>query len=323
MYPSLKTGRLGQKNRCRNWLLASFISMLLPAIFQTAAQDALATLNNNVANDAVSAVEVFSAGNTVAAGSFRYDNPGPSDVKFNTFKLPLSHKFGSPTNGFRPLIESYLGYFDLKQDIYSFGPPTGELRVQSWTGTVGGGVDWRINDWLSLVPRFMLAYSHVWQTIDRDVPPSDPTSGLLQDWNANALSLLPSLELKAKWTLGRWDLGFDSRYTYIRVLGLNDNSALINLNSDSDVWRNEVSAHFQSSWTIFAMPLGFYTSFARHDLAGQIRHSDFVEHFYEARVGFTVLVPTWAKPVRDLDVSAAYYFEGPLSGYSLGLGLDF
>jgi len=279
--------------------------------------------NNNLANDAVSAVEVFSAANIIATGSFQYDNPGEEDVEFYTYKLPASYKFGSPTNRFRPFIGAYVGYFDLKQDVTGFGPPTGNLRVQSWTGTAGGGVEWRINDWLSVSPGLMLAYSHAWQNFDRAVPPTDPTAGLLVEWEANALTLLPSIEANAAWTFGRWELGVNSRYTYIRVFGLSDNSPLIDLDSESQVWRNEISARYRSPWELFTMPVGVFSTFSRHDLAGQIQHSDFVEHFYEARLGMTFLLPHWAKPVSELEFSGAYYFEGPFTGYSLGLALSF
>lgn len=285
--------------------------------------DSIRTLNNNLANDAVSAVEVFSAGNTIATGTFDYDNPGSSDVKFSTFKLPLSYAFGSPTNRFRPLVGAYVGYFDLSQDVTGFGPPTGELRVRSWTATAGGGVECRINDWLSVSPRLMLAYSHVWENYNRDVPPGDPTTGLLFDWDADALTLLPSLEVNAAWTFDRWVLGVNSRYTFIRVLGLHDSSPLIDLDSASQVWRNEVSARYRSPWKLFSMPVDLFSLFARYDLAGQIRHSDFVEHFYEMRLGASLFVPKWVKPIRELSLSGAYYFEGPFTGYSVGLALDF
>jgi len=305
------------------------VSVLLPAALGWVTAGAqidpgqVQQINNNLANDAVSAVEVFSAANIIAGGAFQYDNPGESDVNFYTYKLPVSYKFGSPTNRFRPFIGAYVGYFDLRQDIAGFGPPTGELRVQSWTGTAGGGVEWRISDWLSVSPSLMLAYSHAWQNYSRAVPPTDPTAGLLVDWEANALTLLPAIELNAARTFGRWELGFNSRYTYIRVLGLSDNSPLIDLDSESQVWRNEVLARYQSPWELLTMPVGLYAKFARHDLAGQIRRSDFVEHFYEARLGMTLQLPKWTGPVRELDISGAYYFEGPLSGYSVGASLGF
>jgi len=71
------------------------------------------------------------------------------------------------------------------------------------------------------------------------------------------------------------------------------------------------------------MRLRPYAAIARHDLWGQIRRSDFVEHFYAARLGITLLLPPWERPVRELDFSAAYYFQGPLTGYSFGVSLDF
>ncbi len=309
---------------CKVGLLRATVALCLATT--AAAQgiaDNIRTVNNNLANDAVSAIEVFSAGNTIATGTFNYDNTDTPDVEFSTFKLPLSYAFGSPTNRFRPLVGAYVGYFDLSQDVTFLGPPTGKLGVRSWTATVGGGVEWRVNDWLSVTPRLMLAYSHVWEDYDRDVPIGAPTPDIFFDWEADALTLLPSLEVNAARTFDRWKLGVNSRYTFIRVLGLHDTSPLIDLDSASQVWRNEVSARYQSPWRLLSMPLDFFSLFARYDLGGQIRSADFVEHFYEARLGVSFFVPQWVKPVRELSLSGAYYFEGPLTGYSIGFDLDF
>ena len=96
---------------CRVTLLQVTVAWCL-ATTAAAAQsiaDSIRTLNNNLANDAVSAIEVFSAGNTIATSTFNYDNTGTPDVEFSTFKLPLSYAFGSPTNRFRPLVGAYVG----------------------------------------------------------------------------------------------------------------------------------------------------------------------------------------------------------------------
>ncbi len=81
---------------------ASSDHRLLPGHDGSGARDSRqhSHLEQHLANDAVSAIEVFSAGNTIATGTFNYDNTGTPDVEFSTFKLPLSYAFGSPTNRF-------------------------------------------------------------------------------------------------------------------------------------------------------------------------------------------------------------------------------
>jgi hypothetical protein len=280
-------------------------------------------LNNDLANDAVSAVEVFSAANTIATGNFDYDNPGPDDVRFKTYKLPFTHEFGSATNDLRFFLEGHLGYFDLKQAVTGFGPPPGQIRIRSLTATGGGGMTWRINDWLSTAPRLLFAYSHAWHQFERNAPPGDPFANALPDWRVEALTVLPSVEINIARAFERWDLGVHSRYTYLRALGLHNNSSFIDLDSESHVWRNEITASYRSPWTVFNLPLRPFGLFARHDLAGQIRRSDFVEHFYEARLGLGVSMPSGLKPVTEASVSFAYYFEGPFTGYSIGFDLAF
>lgn len=303
------------------FVLAALGATLSFSRAQTIAPTDAQRINNDLANNAVAAVEVFSAGKLVAAGSFEYDNTTSPDVEFHTYKLPLSHTFGAPTNSVRPFLEGYLGYFDLSQRLSALNPTWGSLEVLSGTATLGGGVEADVNDWLTVVPRLQFAYSHVEMTLDGTPPP--PYDTLLASWRADALAFLPSLELRAHRTWGRWDVLFSSHYTYIRVTGIDDTSALIKLDSETHLWRNEISTRFNSPWRTFGLPLDFGALLARHDVEGQIRQSDFVSHFYEVRGTVFWELPQRFEPVSEISFSGAYYFQGPLSGYSIGLSLGF
>ena len=305
------------------WSISAVLVSLFAGITAQGQIDAAAyrSLNNDLANNAVAAVEVFSAGNSVSAGSFHYDNTASPDVDFSTLKLPLSHHFGSSSNSVRPFLEGYLGYFELEQGLSLSNPDWGSLKVRSGTLTAGGGIDWDISEWLTATPRMQFAYSHVQFKLDGALPP--PLDVLLESWKADALTVLPSLELKAHRTWGRWDVALASRYTYLRVLGLHDTSPLIELDSETHVWRNELSGRFHSPWKTLGLPLDFGGLIARHDVAGQVRQSDFVEHFYEVRATIYGKLPKKYHPVTEVSLSGAHYFNGPLTGYSIGLGLGF
>jgi len=117
-------------------------SATLPAWGQIT-PDTLKRLNSDLVNEAVSAVEIFSAADTVATGSFQYDNAGSDDPEFSTYQLPLGHHFGAATNLVRPFLEGYLGYFQLQEDVAGLGPPVGKYEIQSFAVTAGGGFDWQ------------------------------------------------------------------------------------------------------------------------------------------------------------------------------------
>ena len=322
---AVSDARLVEFRRPRSWLGCIVGALLLLPAMPGAAQTMPATLvreiNNDIANNAVSAIEVFSAGKMVSAGTFVYDNPTSPDVEFSTLKLPLSHSFGSKTNAVRLFFEGYVGYFDLSQRLSETNASWGSYEVQSGTATLGGGVEVDVTDWLMLAPRLQLAYSHVEMRLEGDPPP--PYDTLLTSWRADALAVIPSLELRAHRRWGRWDVAASSHYSYIRVLGIDDTSAFIKLDSETHVWRNEIGALFHSPWKTFKVPLDFGALFARHDIAGQIRQSDFVSYFYEVRGTIIGRLPKKIGPVEELSFSGAYYFNGPFTGYSLGLSLGF
>lgn len=302
-------------------LLSALAITVRPANSQVVTPTQARQINNDLANNAVAAVEVFSAGKLVATGSFDYDNTATPDVKFHTYKLPLSHMLGARSNSVRPFLEGYLGYFDLNQPLSTLNPSWGSLEVLSGTATLGGGVEVDLEDWATLVPRLQFAYSHVEMTLE-GLPPS-PLDQILASWRADALTVLPSLELRAHRTWGRWDVLFSSHYSYLRVMGIDDSSDLIELDSETHLWRNEISTRFHSPWRTFGLPLDFGALFARHDVEGQIRQSDFVSHFYEARGTVFWKLPSRFEPVSEISLSGAYYFQGPLTGYSVGLSLAF
>jgi hypothetical protein len=325
MHVWLATRLSGARHLSRGWwsFVACALLVALPksGVGQTMNPTEVREINNDLANNAVAAIEIFSAGKMVAAGTFVYDNPSSPDVEFSTLKLPLSHRFGSESNSVRPFFEGYLGYFDMAQRLSDANASWGSYEVQSGTITLGGGAELDLNDWLMLVPRLQFAYSHVEMRLEGNPPP--PYDTLLTAWRADALGVIPSLELRAHRRWGRWDVLASSHYSYIRVLGIDDTSALIKLDSETHVWRNEVSAHFHSPWKTFGLPLEFAGLFARHDLAGQIRQSDFVAHFYEIRGTVFGLLPRKIGPIEQVSFSGAYYFNGPFTGYSIGLSLGF
>ncbi|MFO1477244.1 MAG: hypothetical protein U1F98_11395 [Verrucomicrobiota bacterium] len=280
-------------------------------------------LNNNLANDAVSAVEVFSAETMVAGGSFRYDNARVPDVTWSTYKIPFEHTFGESTNVLRPFIEVDLGYFNLNQDTAVGTNTVGQLNVSSLTGTLGGGIRWKPLDWLTVSPGLAAAYSHVWQNFSRYVPPGNPLADALGDWEANAFTLLPAIEVALTRSWDRWDFTVNSHFTYLWVVGLHDTSSLIDIGSTSEIWKTGLKSTYHSDLRLFEMPVSFSGGFSVYELYGRLADANFVDHFYEARIGTGVQLPKPILGVQHLVLSGAYYFYSSFSGYSFGLSVDF
>ena len=67
--------------------------MFAPAMLEYQLESAEARrINNDLANDAVNAVEVISTAYTIATGVFQYDNTGPDDVADHG----LAHHLAAP-----------------------------------------------------------------------------------------------------------------------------------------------------------------------------------------------------------------------------------
>lgn len=279
--------------------------------------------NNRLANEAVTAVEVFSAARVVSAGNFHYDNTASPDVDFATLKLPGSFNLNSETNRLTFFVDGHLGWFDLDQNAVSLSNRLGQLSVQSFTAAAGLGATWHANEWLSITPRFRLAYSHVWQDFSYSAPPTDPLYGAYIDYEADVLTLLPSVELQARRTFGRWEMSGGLSFTYLWTRDFHTDTPLIHVDSESHVWRTSLGARYHSDWKVLSLPVVPFTSFSRYDLGGFITKSGFVDHFYEGRLGVGCKLPDSLRPFRELELSGAYYFGDPLSGYSIGVSASF
>ena len=91
----------------RRWLRASFLVLALSWVVLERGQvdpGVVRQLNNKLANEGATAIELFSAADTIATGNFHYDNRGPDDVDFSTYKIPIPFfplRLGRPSPPFR------------------------------------------------------------------------------------------------------------------------------------------------------------------------------------------------------------------------------
>lgn len=286
-------------------------------------------MNNTVANQAVSAIEVFSASDSVATGSFRYDNDGSPAALFSTYRLPLRHYFAEETAVVRPFLFGALGYFGMTQEQRAGTLRLGELREECLTASLGVGADWSVTDWLMVTPRLPVSYAFARQRFDADSGPGGAAAWLFPDWRSHVVAMNPSLELKTRWRQGAFEYGVGSRGTYVWAKGVADDSDFLDIETESFVWRNEVYMRHYTPWSLEGCPVVLSSAFARHDLSGDMRHADFLNHFYEVRAGVAFRTAEALSAVdslswlHEVELSAAYYFGERFSGVSVGVSADF
>lgn len=305
---------------------------LLPALIAIAGVSPAQSIGQTtltIANQAVSAIEVFSASDSVATGSFRYDNDGTPDALFSTYRLPLRRYFAESDAAFRPFLFGSIGYFKMTQEQRVGATRLGELREECFTTALGAGADWAAADWLTLTPRLPVSYAFARQRFEPDGGPGGAAAALFPDWQSHVLALTPSLELKTRRRTGAFEYGVGTRGTYVRAKGIADDSDFQDIHTESVVWRTEVYARHYTPWSVQGCPVVLSSAFARHDLFGDMRHADFLNHFYEVRAGVGFHTAEALGSVRSLswlhqvELSAAYYFGERFSGVSVGISSDF
>lgn len=292
--------------------------------------DPVREVNNALANQAVSIIEAFSATNSVATGSFHYFNENQPPSRFDTYRLPLRYYVDDEGHDFRLFFGGALGYFELNQRE-EWGPaiPLGDLKIDCVSALAGPGFDWYPLRWLRVTPHAAFFYSYERFRFSPSGPVGESIARIVPNWGSHDVGVAPSLEMRTQWWAGPVEYGLSARFTSIFARSLGGDGETPYIRPESYVWRNEVYARYHTPWEIGACPVIWGAAFARHDLAGDVRNSGFLNHFYEVRSSLALRTEQALASVdslswlREVEFSAAYYFGERFSGISVGVSADF
>ena len=314
--------------RWRLALLLLGVCGVRPGPAQTLPPDLAAKFDAYV-SQSINAMVLFTSERAISSGTYTLKGRGgDNDAKFTVPKLTIYHEFaGQNPRAAVPFVEAGLSRFSLKEEVNRFGLPADVAQFHTLTVTAGGGVKVRLAEGLRLSPGFAAGYSHVEQGYEFKNPESIALrpfiDGVLVNWDADAYSLRPSLQLDYTKTLGRVRLDAASKYIFLFTDLIHASSPAVSVASQTHLWRNQVSGLVDSGWKPAGQPLFLGLSLSRYDLSGKSPEALGLKTYYELRGDVFAKLTRRILRLEELGLTASWFFGGRLAGWRAGLYYDF
>lgn len=285
---------------------------------------------NNRANQAVSAVTLFTSQDTLSSGLFKFRSSGEGNSEFRVTRLPYSHSFEPLANGMIPEISAVYGYSKLTQSPQMHAGAEGIddfSRVSTHSIGVGGGLKMpALVDGFSVTPRLFFAWSHLKRRYDFNNTYSQATFKPYDDDFFNTyvdvLVYTPSVELNYEWKMCT-DATFSAHTRYSELFNdsVSTKSSVIDISSATGLLQSEIEAMLPTHSSVYGRDIKVHPFLGRSDIYGDARAGLGFSYFHEVGVDLVFSKPNDNSIFKDISLGASYSFGDDFDGWRLGIGL--
>jgi hypothetical protein len=285
---------------------------------------------NTRANQAVSAVTLFTSQDTLSSGIFRFRPSNDSDSEFRVTRLPYAHSFEPLENGMVPEVSVVYGFSKLTQSLQT---PDGAEGIDDFsrviTHSIGAGGGLKIPalvDGFSIAPRFFFAWSHLKRRYDFNNTLSQSTLKPFDDDLFNTyvdvLVYTPSAELNYEWTMFTdAEFSVHTRYSQLFNDSVRTKSSVIDVSSATGLLQSEIEAMVPTHYSVYGRDIIVHPFIGRSDIYGDARAGLGFGYFHEVGIDLVFTKPNDNSILKDLSVGASYSFGDSFDGWRLGIGL--
>ncbi|NDC39251.1 MAG: hypothetical protein EBZ48_14600 [Proteobacteria bacterium] len=285
---------------------------------------------NDRANQAVSAVTLFTSQDTLSSGLFKFRPSNESSTEFRVTRLPYSHSFEPLSNGIVPEVSAVYGFSKLTQSPQLPAEAEGIddfSRVSTNSIGVGGGLT--IPAWVdgfSVAPRFFFAWSHLKRRYDFN---NSYSQGTLKPFDedffntyVDVLVYTPSVELKYDQRMfGATEVSVHCRYSQLFNDSVRTKSSVIDISSATGLLQSEIEAMVPTEVNLYGRDMKVHPFLGRSDIYGAARAGLGFSYFHEVGLDLVFTKPTDTSIFKDLSVGFSYSFGDSFDGWRLGVGL--
>ncbi|MGH7359505.1 MAG: Solitary outer membrane autotransporter beta-barrel domain, partial [Candidatus Rokuibacteriota bacterium] len=176
---------------------------------------------------------------------------------------------------------------------------------------------------LSVLPGFSVLYAYTENDFDAGTDLGrrieQDVDGRLVNWRTQTLTLIPSLELRYRPTLGPVTVELSSSYSYFATIPIARSTEAYSFTGDSQIWSNRVELEVLTPWAVAGWPLLAGAFGSRGELFGGLSESLKADHFYAtgAHVALDPQGRLWT--VTRLGLAGSYFWAHSFSGWTLGV----
>ena len=313
------------------WLALALAALapVVPVEAQTVPPGALQQLDRVIGNR-VETLAVLGSQSGVSGGAFVFD-ASDADAEIDVFRLAGRGGLGSP----RPIGDSGIGWNLVFEggiggatidNQYKTGALDGnESSTDTISASLAAGVRFTFLEHFSVAPTFGIIYSHTENEFKARTDTGRALlaqfDGILVNWDADVITLVPSVEGRYRQRFGPMTVELTSLYRYFETQPIRRSTEALSFVSHSQWWRNRLDVDFRLPLYAFGRQFRTGASFARAELFDGLEQSLQTDHIYDTGARFVVdlLGVLWG--VEWIGVGGSYFWSDHFSGWSVGVDI--
>ena len=278
---------------------------------------------NQIINEVSAALIVFSSGDAVASGYFKFDVDGQQDSKLDVLKIYGDYALGNESDRIRPFISGTAGMVSYRELV----PPEDGIgesdfgRFYSTNLGIGGGAIFSITDGLSITPGAEVSYNRIENKWDYNNPISQQFLSLFDgqvfNWNLESISYLPSVKLAYNWKLTDVTITPSTKYSHMFTESFSSSSDIYDLSTDSGILRSMIELSVPTS--CFENSLTIKPYVARTDISRDAEHGLGFSYLHEFGIALVADVEGTVPLFKNLGLSTSYTVARDLTGVRFGI----
>ena len=282
---------------------------------------------DRVIGNRVETLAVLGSQSGVSGGAFVFD-ASDADAEIDVFRLAGRGGLGSP----RPIGDSGIGWNLVFEggiggatidNQYKTGALDGnESSTDTISASLAAGVRFTFLEHFSVAPTFGIIYSHTENEFKARTDTGRALlaqfDGILVNWDADVITLVPSVEGRYRQRFGPMTVELTSLYRYFETQPIRRSTEALSFVSHSQWWRNRLDVDFRLPLYVFGRQFRTGASFARAELFDGLEQSLQTDHIYDTGARFVVdlLGVLWG--VEWIGVGGSYFWSDHFSGWSVG-----
>jgi hypothetical protein len=143
------------------------------------------------------------------------------------------------------------------------------------------------------------------------------------NWYADTWTVRPAANIQYVYTWHRTIFTLSSDYDYFHTESFHTSTALLKINGDSEVWKNQIDVDVPLGKMLWGHELRTGGYFSREQLFDNLKSGTGTDHLYEIhpRLVLDFLGELWK--VQWIGIGYSYIWGGPIQGWSIGADIAF
>jgi hypothetical protein len=283
---------------------------------------------DTVIGQSVETLSVLTTQSAISTGGYKFNihqTDGQATRAPWTLDLGGRKSLGDTGLEWTPVFSGGVGYADFTDHFLNLPLEGNSSEYQTLAAAAALGPRIYLTHDFSILPSMGLIYAYTQNNFHAaNMQGEDFEQAQLDklvDWNAQTISITPSIELRYLVKPDPWQITVYSTYAYYETWPIQRSTDALSFRSNSGVWINGLDVDYRTHRYLFDCPIHLGGRFSRTDLYGGIRDSLAANYFYQLSLRVTIDVNGKIPLLDRLGVGVGYVWGEGFHGYSVGIEL--